>query len=226
MWHKHIGTELATMEVDLGFVAVVSREEDEKVCQRHGIHCVWEENSPLGRKFNKLVESVSEFYPDYDAIMIMGSDDFVSTAYVQEAAHLIRQGGEYINARTAMMADLDTGRMVKLKGNVTIGAGRMVRREIIEACGNRPWHDEMENGLDKSFDYHLRLHENDRKEPIRFAVCEEGTLLITKQKKTQMWTFDFLLKRVRCDQASNDDFLKLRKEFALLFDNLKYNGLD
>lgn len=217
-WHKYLSDTVATMGIKLDLMVAVSDQGDEDICKEHGIPYVWAPNKPLGKKWNKVCEAMPEVFPGYDAVCVMGSDDFISIGYLQSAVHLMRNGEEYINSKNATMMDAATGRLRKFKGPITIGGGRLVARHIIEACGNRPWADERNNALDASFDMSVRKYENERGHPIAFSLCDDGILFTIKTTTTQMWTFDYLADRVITLDLTKNEYDALLNEFKPLFD--------
>lgn len=201
--------QLAAADVDLKLLAVASENEDVALAQEHEWLCLKHDNLPLGRKFNKVTAAIPTVHgKDVDAVIVIGSDDYLTASYIMEAAHVIRQGGEYAAAKTAYMVDSLNGRATKFRGNVTIGGGRIVAAHLMEPCAWRPWENGLNQGLDASFDRTLRIIEASRGTKIKFSTVDDDGLM-TLKSDTNIWSYDFLLDRVLCADVKGDDLYRM-----------------
>jgi len=222
MWHSSLVGTLRSAGIDLRLLAVASDNEEYAMAREHGWLAIKYENLPLGRKFNRVMEAVPKvFGDDVDAIIVIGSDDYLTASYIMDATHVIRQGGEYAAAKTAYMIDSESGRSVKFRGNVTIGGGRIVTADLMRTCKWRPWEDGLNSGLDASFDRTLRIIESARKDKIQFQVVENDGLM-TLKSGTNIWSYDFLLGRVLTEEAPGD---MLYAMYPAVFDMAFHSGI-
>lgn len=116
-------------------------------------------NEPLAGKFNEALRQAID--AGAIRIMILPSDDFVSPAWVEAArdeAH-----GDYIVPHTCGIIDLaslEAFAITKLSftGTLKFGAGRVVSRKAVEACGGQLWPQELNRGLDSASHHRLMAH--------------------------------------------------------------------
>jgi hypothetical protein len=103
----------------------------------------------LGEKLNKAVLSAQGL--NFDYLMILGSDDLMRPqiwGYIRTA---IEEGLSAFGFNQAVLYDRIEHRAKLWRyGPVTFGAGRCIRRDVIEACDWRMWDDEKENGIDNN----------------------------------------------------------------------------
>ncbi len=222
-WHRDLVDDLKLKDIDLRLLVVASTNEDYAL----GVSCGWaaikRKNDPLGHKWNSVVEAVPTVYgDDVDAVLMIGSDDFMTPFFIADAVHKIREGAEYASPRTMYMVDGATSRAVKFRGNLTIGAGRIVSTSILAPCQFRPWESALNSGLDRSFDRTMRIIEAARENPLRFSVIEDDGLMTIKTE-VNIWSFDYILARTLSDKA---DAEKLYGVYPAVFDNIFHRGVD
>lgn len=136
-------------------VAVVTPKQ-ESVCIDHGVDYLSYQNRPLGAKWNALVSYTQyKYYPDY--IMILGSDDFISSSYLEYIDDKINQGYDLINPMDIYYYSLNWkrryyGECGYYGGKERIlGVGRTVSRKILDDIKWKPWDDDINNGMDRCF---------------------------------------------------------------------------
>jgi hypothetical protein len=222
-WHLSLVDELAAAGVELRLLCVASEPEDYLLARDRGWLCVKHDNQPLGKKFNKVMEAVPTVHgKDVEAVIVIGSDDYLTASYIRDACHLVREGTEYASAKTAYMVDGDGGRAIRFRGNVTIGGGRIVTAGLMRQCQWRPWEAGLRSGLDASFDRTLRIIEAARGEKIRFAVIENDGLMTIKSKEN-MWSYDFLAARIITEEVKGDAVYEM---YPQVFDKTFHEGVD
>lgn len=145
LWRKH--TE------SLGIKAVVSYTEDDPqrpywVCQTNGFVSIRMPNEPLAGKFNAALDHAMAM--GATRIMILPSDDFVSMEWLNIA---LTHPGDYLIPSHCAIVDPKHNRAYTIhknapSGTLRFGAGRVVSRKAIEACGGELWPRELNRGLD------------------------------------------------------------------------------
>ena len=89
-----------------------------------------------------------------DAVMLLGSDDFVNAAYVSEVASRL-ESSRFIGVEDVWMFGVGTGCLgywggpMALKGvPIPVGAGRVWRRDFLDECDWILWPEAKDSGLD------------------------------------------------------------------------------
>ena len=131
--------------------AVRSPEDPEPAADVPGVVYAEAPNAPLSTKWNAVLGIVPH---DVDGVMVVGSDDLVSAAYVAEAVRLSARA-DVVAGSDLVFACAVSGRLVRAV-YPRMGAGRLLRRETAERMGWRPWPSGLDRGLDSGMD--RRLH--------------------------------------------------------------------
>lgn len=108
------------------------------------------ENLPLTRKFAANMPGAREW--DADAVMILGSDDFVSASYIDHMVNWTGKSVQFAGNRIVHYIDLGTDQIIQQwdMGGRAIGAGRVLFKELLDKVDWHPWLDDETTGLDKS----------------------------------------------------------------------------
>ena len=118
-------------------------------CQDAGLPIVRWPNDPLSGKFNKAMEHAME--QGATRIMILPSDDFASPAWVKAARE---SEADYLYPHECGIFDAASGQAYVIRkltfGQQKYGAGRVVSRKVVEACGGELWPDGLNKGLDSA----------------------------------------------------------------------------
>jgi hypothetical protein len=130
-------------------------------------------NSPLGEKWNVLCEYVGKVHnPDY--IMILGSDDMISSSMLELIDHKINQGYEFIAFNDIYFYSLNPKRIKFSEcgywagrgANRALGPGRVCCKGLLDEVKWRPWGGTINSGLDGSFWKNIRGYVNEEKKTI------------------------------------------------------------
>jgi hypothetical protein len=116
--------------------------------------CEWVEtpNHPLGAKWNNICESAFKD-TDSDYMFVVGSDDLVSPLLVNDYIKECKKGTPYMGTQSCMFFSVAQQKLFNFSQlGVTVGAGRMIHRNVLGIAKYRPWIDEKERGLDNSMD--------------------------------------------------------------------------
>lgn len=144
--------ELARADVSLSLCAAHSQDDEYiRLIGASEWRTQFSENSPLASKFNAAVGLAP---PDTDAVLVVGSDDFLDARYVLWAIERVGDGYELVGARDAYFWRRATNEAVHWRGyqgareNEPIGAGRVLSALLLDRLRWKPWPDHGERGLD------------------------------------------------------------------------------
>ncbi len=118
----------------------------------HPVSAWFMPNNPLSDKFNSALSVAMD--DGAERIMVVPSDDFVSHAWVRA----MRETDEpYCIAHTCAILDAYSQQCYAIRklslnpgGTMKFGAGRVVSRKVVEACGGQLWPNELNKGLDSA----------------------------------------------------------------------------
>lgn len=136
-------------------------------------------NEPLGAKHNAGLRAALDRGASH--VVVIGSDDFLSPAYVAHLRDLIRERVEHAAPLDCYRLDRRTGRATHEVGprsddsQRVYGSGRMVSARWLRAC--RGWTDDRESHLDTDLTDRLEAAGAPRVKGLRMAVS--GPVLFT-----------------------------------------------
>lgn len=93
-------------------------------------------NDNLCGKWLTSMGKVREWDPD--AMLVVGSDDFLNVRYIHRLVTLAKQGHGAIFPQQVYFYDTLTGRLAR-GSYERVGAGRLLTRPVLEACDWQPW---------------------------------------------------------------------------------------
>ncbi len=128
---------------------VVSGEEDKTICDKHFVNHVTHENKPVSEKFNKGFEFMRDYGVDY--VMIMGSDDIISTETYKRIYAEAEKGYDVIGVDSIYFYALDSiwkGKLAKLNAKRMLGVGKTISAKVLDKTEWRPWNVDKNWGLD------------------------------------------------------------------------------
>lgn len=167
-----------------GLRVVAVRSDDQPVVD--GVEYVDFPNSPLGAKWNHGMQHLR----GCDAVMCVGSDDFVSHEYVEAA---MRSGSEMVRTEDVIFHDMGTGRTARTKMR-RMGAGRVLFRSLLDDLDWKPWPRDLERKLDSGMD--RRIHEVRTKQGRRVRqTVISGPPVLDVKTPDSMWSFDSMVNR-------------------------------
>ncbi len=128
---------------------VVSEASDVDICSQYGVMQIAHENNPVTAKFNRAFQYMKNI--DVDYVMILGSDDIVSTDFVSRTMVQMELGIGLIGTETIYFycgQGTDRGKLVKLESPILKGIGKTVSKRILDQCDWRLWNVEKNWGMD------------------------------------------------------------------------------
>jgi hypothetical protein len=107
------------------------------------------DNNPLSLKWQSGLNAIhgARFLYESDAVMTVGSDDFLTPQYIEACRYLLAQGAELIEMDGAYFHDTRTGRTIWANA-LSMGMGRCYSRALLDRLDWQLWTEEADSGLD------------------------------------------------------------------------------
>jgi len=121
-------------------VICVSGIEDKPICSHYDIEHITYPNSPATYKWNIGMERMRQL--DLDYVIILGSDDIVSTDAFINIITAMEAGHDLIGFTTIYVYDVDgrtRGQLRRLDGRSMFGVGKTIHRSILDKVNWQPW---------------------------------------------------------------------------------------
>ncbi len=156
---------------------------------------VYADNDPRSDKWNAASQALAEHGPD--AILIVGSDDFVHSRHIERGLEIILQGQHLIHPRTCYFFDTVT-RCLALGTFSRVGAGRMISGELADSLDYVLWEPGQIRNIDRSMG--LRMVGT----PVEWHP--EPKVLdvkVQEERGTNIWSYDYLSSVAEQNEAWN-----------------------
>jgi hypothetical protein len=149
--------ERPELDVEIKLVAVVTCEHD-AASAAYATEAGWTvvdcPNKPLGRKFNATARAAKDL--DADALLLMGSDNFISPKAFEVFARAIDKY-RALGVQHCHFINSDTGHAVRWHYGLDhhrykepIGPARLINRDALEAVDWAPWDPSAFRGVDRT----------------------------------------------------------------------------
>lgn len=169
------------------------------ICDDAGFFVIQVPNNPLAGKFNAAMSAAMG--DGMTRAMILGSDDFVSPAWVKAARE---EEGDYLYPYQSGVMDAATQKAyvihkVSLSGALRHGAGRVVSRKLVEGVGGELWPAMSNRGLDSGSHHRILRAGFEAK-----VVTAEGIPVTDVKTEDNLWpasTWEHSGRPVTADQA-------------------------
>ena len=155
-----------------------------------GFRYVERPNFPLSDKWNAAVTELG----DADAVVILGSDDWISHPTLTTYARLVADGVEYIGLRDQFFLDARTRECLKFAGykgkrrTEPVGVGRCLSRSLLARLGGSPWDSGLRKGLDGNMTKRLRaLTSPPRSHVVSMKAMGSGVCALDIKTETNIW---------------------------------------
>lgn len=168
-------------------------------------------NLPLGRKWNNICESAFKGEGDY--LFVLGSDDLVSPALVQDYAAAAKKGVPYCAINECLFFGTIEQKAFRFsQPGVAVGAGRMIHRNIMLAVNFRPWEDGLNKALDHSMDKKMLF----RRVAVKWMPVDDSRFILDVKSNVNIWSYD-RLRSVKPPEAEvSPDTLRCLPEWPLI----------
>jgi len=162
-------------------------------------------NKPLGNKMNKSYHFALNHINHCDYIMQLGSDDLISTNYLDDITMYIQRGFKFFGPDKILFVDSETKRS-KLAFEPNIGAGRLIHRSLLE--GRSEWFELKDSGMDNSMRRNIEKHCELTPFTQNINIATDQPLICDIKSKTNIWSFD----QVSGDEVDYNDYIELFPE--------------
>lgn len=130
--------------------------EEQEVCENEGAEFIFHENNPLGKKWNAGFLAAKKHNPD--AVLFVGSSDWVSNNWLSYTEKLIRAGADLVGKPDFYLLDIgETYRFCHWLGYTQpqrrlepIGIGRVISKRILDLMNWQPIQETLNNSIDWS----------------------------------------------------------------------------
>ncbi len=159
------------------------------------LSCGWDyiefENKPISQKFNALSDHCKAY--DYDAVVLIGSDDLISEEIIKYYIENYHANTPYmVGLKGCYMYEVNKDSLIHFKGYTcktkrTIGAGRLFSRYVMEKMKYKLWG---RSNIDRGLDYRssLMLEINGIKEH-KIDFNDTGGLLVDIKHEVNITPF-------------------------------------
>lgn len=173
-------------DFDIEAVAVLSELDMIPLCEKYGINYTMHPNEPLGAKKNFGLQYCKNF--DFDWLMEIGSDDLILNELLDSYKPYFEKWN-FFGIRDAAYLNSETGDCRRLISKATYGAGRMIKRELLDKVEWKLWKDGISKGLDNNSVFaFMRLGIDYKQVPNM-----DFPGVIDVKSKENIWKFDYFL---------------------------------
>lgn len=196
-------------DYDIQVVAVISEEEMIPLCEEFGVDWVMHKNEPLGEKKNAGLKYCQQF--EFDYLMEIGSDDLILNELLDSYKPYLGVW-DFFGIRDAAYINSTGGQCRRLISKATYGAGRMIKRSLLEKAKWKLWKDGLSRGLDNNsvFAFQSMGVKYNRVDPMEFPC------VVDVKSKENIWKFDYFLG---VEYDKQEIFKRLSKEEVELIES-------
>lgn len=187
---------------------VVSDDADASLCNKYHVVHITHPNRPVTDKWNRAMRYMHSEGTDY--AMILGSDDIISTEFIQNTLAQMELGIDLIGTETIYFycgQGVDRGKLVRLESPVLKGIGKTVSSRILNQCNWTLWNEEKNWGMDAIATKTIMAY-NPSKAVIEGMVCDVKT-------KENLNSFNVFKNRPQVDNKLFLDILS-KEELEIL----------
>jgi hypothetical protein len=189
--------------------AVGSEDVHRQLAARYGGHWVEHPNDELALKWNAVMEAAYRAGADY--CVVLGSDDLLTDALAVEYRCAMEQGPRYFGVSSCVMIEPLTQRALRMTGHAntmrwgeTIGAGRVLGRELLDRVEGRPWPKHATRGLDWRMTLKLQKHGISGTD---LQILPAGDQALVDVKGAGMWSFEHVAQHTHV--TAPDDYRRI-----------------
>lgn len=207
---------------DIRLFCVCSEKEDSDFLKSKGVsHCTFE-NRPLSAKFDYGFKQALKY--DFDYLMTLGSDDLLDHNIFNNYYNPLMQRGElFFGIKQIAIIDYRTLDCITYKyfinkGDLLLGAGRMIARSLCMEFKDKPLYNvkPKNNGLDFASELELKKHAK----PL--AVITERPQLIDVKSEVNIWSWLSVSKRqLKAEYDKITHFLSVEEDNYLRRSEMK-----
>lgn len=190
--------------------AVVVSDGDRAICHKYGVWQIEHPNikSEVSFKWNIAMSYMKSL--GVDAVMILGSDDSISTQYYLKTLEQVEKGIDLIGTESAYFycgQGIDRGKLVKLQGRALLGIGKTISKRILDKADWTLWRVAKGWGMDAMAQQEIKKHE-----PTK-AIIED--IIVDIKTRENLNSFNVFKKRPQVDTSLFLDILS-NEELTIL----------
>ncbi len=208
-----------------------TNKEKEVVLQEKGIWVEYK-NNPLGKKWNMGFKVAQIYNPD--AVLFVGSSDWISSDWLDEAYKYIDDFG-IIGKHEFTMADITTGELKMChwlgypthtnRNKETIGIGRLVSKKLLDKIDFLPFDNNLNSSMDWSM--YCKCIKND----FKVKILNNDSIFLSVSCDLWINKHKFLYHYLACSNKIAFLSLDLKKDLneiyfrTILLDNENINNI-
>lgn len=175
-------------EYELDVLCVISEQWAKLMAFKYGFKWVEVSNDDLGHKMNYGVQMALKY--DWEYFMNLGSDDIITKDLLDEYKKEMDANSPMFGVTKVCFFDSKTKELKEVDYGHLIGAGRMIRRDVLCKCVLKEGKVDMyDKGLSRGLD------NNSRKRFLSIGMKElslEGHRILDIKSEENIWKFDDL----------------------------------
>ena len=180
-------------EYNLDVLCVISEQWAKLMAFKYGFKWVEVSNDDLGHKMNFGVEKALKY--DFDYLMNLGSDDIITKELLDEYKKEMESNAPMFGVTKVCFFDSQTKELKEVNYGHLIGAGRMIRRDVL--CKYT-----LQDGKINMYDKGLKngLDNNSRKRFMSVGMRElnlNGNFIIDIKSEENIWKFSDLKGEIK-----------------------------
>lgn len=172
-------------DYDIDVLCVVSEQWAKIEAIKHGFKQVYVSNDDLGHKMNVGVREALDYRFDY--LMNLGSDDLITKDLFKLYEPFIKDKYPMFGCRKVTFIDSESKEVKEKDYKCMIGAGRMIRRDVLKECVLKNGEVDMyDKGLERGLDL------NSQKRFLRYSHTEldnSFSCIYDIKSKENIWNF-------------------------------------
>jgi len=205
-------------------ITIGSCKLDKLTAKKAGVEYLNYRNAPLSNKWQFGVTHAKKYNPD--AILINGSDSWLTTNWCEKMGKFIRDGYHLVGKTTWCQCRINPGkpllilqRFQSMHREDPIGAGRLFSKSILDAMNWRLFPSGLQSSLDgKSYKYMLAIARN-KKIKIKIKIANEIEDAILMGVKSNTWPSKHPFKLNFKKTDSKPDSIKIENPKLWLKEN-------
>lgn len=176
--------------VEFDFVAVVSRDEDERIIKAATYwETVLSPNRPLSQKHTDGVRHFRD--RDVDAVMHLNSDDIITPSYFEIVRRAVDIGFDAVRLTDYVFYDIPTGRCARCVPALP-GSGVVMTRDLLGRIKWEPWPKPANKMLDTMLFRTLK----DASASVHMVEHSPDVQNVGFKSVDNIWAFDDIISRI------------------------------
>ncbi|NBC19341.1 MAG: hypothetical protein GVY18_18705 [Bacteroidetes bacterium] len=171
-------------------------------------------NEPLTDKWIAGCQALRHATDRPDAVIIMGSDDFVDLRYLRVVLVRLQAGARYLEPDGIYLYCTERQHLVYVKCQ-RIGAGRVITSEVLDSVGWAPWERGVSRAIDQTQNAVLAEYSGNH---LHTGSEQHGFTLLDVKTGHNIWSFERLVRMLPVTQIDAERYL--RKHLPIIADDL------